>query len=50
MRTMTIISMIVYVETNFILESAYHQEEHRHCVSILAVLERQEITLVRSME
>ena len=38
--------MIVYVETNFILELAYHQEEHQHCTSILAMAESQEITLV----
>jgi hypothetical protein len=39
--------MIVYVETNFILELAYHQEEHRHCTSILAMAESQEIILVK---
>ena len=38
--------MNVYVETNFILELAFVQDEHESCDRILALCEAQRATLV----
>jgi hypothetical protein len=38
--------MIVYVETNFVLELAYLQEEHPQCEAILDLASRGAITLL----
>lgn len=38
--------MIVYVETNFVLELAYMQEEHERCDEVLALAEQQKIELL----
>jgi predicted nucleic acid-binding protein len=37
--------MIVYVESNFLLELAYMQEEHESCEGLLALVEQARITL-----
>lgn len=38
--------MIVFVETNFLLELVYQQEEHESCEAILALAEAGRIDLV----
>jgi predicted nucleic acid-binding protein len=38
--------MRVYVESNFILELAFWQEEHESCISLLRLAEQQQIDLV----
>jgi predicted nucleic acid-binding protein len=38
--------MIVYVESNFILELAYLQEEHENCERILKLAEAEKIRLI----
>lgn len=38
--------MIVYVETNFVLELAFLQEEHDSCTTVLSLAEAGKITLV----
>jgi predicted nucleic acid-binding protein len=38
--------MIVYAESNFILELAFHQEEHESCLTLLSLAESNKIELV----
>ena len=38
--------MIVYVESNFVLELAFHQEEYESCLELLGLAESQDIHLV----
>lgn len=38
--------MIVYIESNFVLELAYLQEEHESCTKILNLSEADNIELV----
>ena len=38
--------MIVYVESNFILELAYLQEEHEICEKILLLAEQERVSLL----
>ena len=38
--------MIVYVESNFVLELAYLQEEYENCLALLSLAESQDIHLV----
>ncbi len=38
--------MIVYVESNFVLELAFLQEEHERCLALLSLAESRDIHLV----
>ena len=38
--------MIVYVESNFVLELAFLQEEHESCLELLSLSESEDICLV----
>jgi hypothetical protein len=42
--------MILYVESNFVLELAYLQEEHETCSRILGLAESAKVQLVDALE